>query len=138
MARVLRMPTMAELPEGAVRDFVAFLWFLHRAANRPTLRVISKSVESIDHMGTASTETIRRMLRGDSVPANWLTAEAVFEALCHLAGHDPDSDGWRFLRVEGTARTLMKRFWNEALDEPVASTAPSSEPIWSFTDEPPF
>jgi hypothetical protein len=111
------MPSETELPPGTVRDFVRFLFELFRAADRPTLETISDKVADSDYAGTASRETVRRMLRGQSVPAQWPTAESVFLALCDLAGADPDDD-WQFDGVDGTCRNFMKSLWNAAIDEP--------------------
>jgi hypothetical protein len=135
VARVLRMPSEAELEPGTVRDFVELLFAVYRAADRPTLREISKAVEDGDYRGTASTETVRRMLRGDSVP-RWETVEAVFEALCNLAGWDPDGQ-WKIDGNPGVGRTVMKRRWNRALDEPDYKYGPPPGQF-AFNDEPPF
>jgi hypothetical protein len=135
MARVLRMPSEEELAPGTVRDFVLLLFALYRAADRPTLREISKAVEDGNYRGTASTETVRRMLRGDSVP-RWETVEAVFEALCNLAEWDPDGQ-WKIDGTLGIGRTVMKRRWNRALDEPDYTYGPPPGQF-EFSDDPPF
>jgi hypothetical protein len=50
---------------------------VYTQASRPDLHAISKAVTDGDYRGTASPETIRRMLHGDSVPAKWKTVEPV-------------------------------------------------------------
>ena len=117
MARTMRFPSEAELPPGAVRDFAELLFFLYRRAHRPALREISAAIERSDHKGTASTETIRRMLLGTTVPVRWAIVEAVYLTLCDLAGLDPHSqrhwgEDW------GTIRSFVENAWHEALDDP--------------------
>ena len=68
MARTMRMPSEADLPPGAVRDFVHLLFYFYRQAHRPKLREISDLIKKSDLPGTASTETIRRMLPGTTFP----------------------------------------------------------------------
>lgn len=129
MARVLRMPTTEDLPPGTVRDFVELLFAIYRAAHRPTLREISSAAAKGDHRGTASTETVRRMLRGDTVPAHWETVEAVVEALCALASWDADGP-WKYEGHTTSARKHALRYWHRALDEP--------EKYYVWSDEAPF
>jgi hypothetical protein len=160
MARIVRMPSEAELPPGPVRNFAALLFWLYRQAHRPALRDISEEIRRGDFRGTASPETIRRMLRGVSVPANWATVQAVYLALCELAGKDPGGN----LRFDGERRTIrghIEAAWHEALDNPGRRyssgfgdqgepgpsqpvSAPADDP-WAadaggdgFSDEPPF
>ena len=148
MGQVLRMPSEAELPRGAHRDFTEQLFSLYREAHRPGLREISRAVPD-DSPGTASTETIRRMLRGKTVPVHWQTVDAVLTALCLLAGLEPDEDIGGDFRETTTRRQLVEGAWHRALDEPGRGTAPTG-PIddpWDETeingykprrDEPPF
>jgi hypothetical protein len=115
------MPTESELPKGAIRDFVEELFRLYRAAHRPTLREISDGIRRRNDLrGTASTETIRRMLRG-SVPAHWATVEAVLVVLCDLAGEDPDAPYEGSMERGGsTRREDLEYAWHRALDEPLS------------------
>ncbi|MFI9811407.1 hypothetical protein [Saccharothrix variisporea] len=111
------------------------LFSYYRDAGRPTLRHISDFIATNDDLaGTASKETVRRMLQGLTVPAQWETAHTVFLALCHLAGHDPDesrqTDGWG-----ETRRSVIKDLWNSAIDE---LDEPSPSPATAWRDEPPF
>ena len=145
MAQVLRMPTEAELPRGAHRDFIERLFSLYREAHRPGLRQISQAIPD-DCAGTASTETIRRMLRGVSVPAHWQTVDAVLTALCQLAGVDPDADIGDRYDDRVTRRELIEHAWHEALDNPhprprtfrPADDPWAAETAGSGSDEPPF
>jgi len=148
MGQVLRMPTEAELPRGPHRDFTEQLFSLYKEARRPGLREISSAIPD-DAPGTASVETIRRMLRGLNVPVHWQTVDAVITALCELARVDPDADiGGRFGDTI-TRRQLVEQAWHEALDNPGGhKPAPvmrtraddpwASETGSAFTDEPPF
>src|SRR5580693_3357566 len=122
MPRIIRMPTETELPNDPVRDFVGLLFTVYRAAYRPTLETISKHIRDGDYAATASKETIRKMLRGNSIPAHWQTVEAVILALCDLAGWSQyhsvvmaHSDG---SRVEGSVMYQAENLWHQALDEP--------------------
>jgi hypothetical protein len=124
MARTLRMPDEAELPDGTIRDFVDLLFFFYKEAHRPTLREISERIRQSGHPGTASTETIRRMLRGTTVPANWETVEAVLVILSDLAGRDPNGK-LTYEHTHGTRRSHLERLWHEALDYPDFHRAPA-------------
>ena len=148
MPRIVRMPTEQELPMGAVREFVEALFALYREAWRPTLREISNEIERSDSAATASPATIRRMLRGTTVPS-WQIVNAVVLALCRIANVEPDAaDGYDEL----SRRELVQMRWNQALDHPEpervsrsgfgarAELDPwaSAEPVATFSDEPPF
>lgn len=132
------MPSEGELPKGARRAFVEELHMHYRAARRPSLRLISECVDQVveqdDLPGTASKETIRRMLQGQSVPS-WATVEVVYRALCRLANTDPEAT----YQVDfgNSTRSLIKDLeeaWNRAVDEP--PSVPGLVPAWP--DEPPF
>ena len=58
------------------------------------MRQITAYISDHELPGTASKETIRRVLQGTRVPVQWLTAEAIFLALCALARTDPESTYW--------------------------------------------
>ena len=135
MARTMRMPSEDDLPPGTVRDFVELLFWFYRAARRPTMREISDRIQKMDLPGTASDETIRRMMHGKTVPAHWETVNAVLEALCDLAGADPDGEFyWR--DDDGSRRWHLERLWHQALDEPDKRYRRPAPDPWS--DEPPF
>jgi len=147
MPRIVRMPTLQELPKGARRDFVEAIFSIYKEAQRPALRDISNEIERSDPAATASPETIRRMLRGTTVPS-WRIVNEVVLALCRMANVDPDAGGYD----EPSRRELVESRWNDALDNPeperVASSGYSaraeSDP-WSdgssaggYPDQPPF
>ncbi len=147
MPRIVRMPTLQELPKGARRDFVEALFSLYKQASRPPLRDISREIERSDSVATASPETIRRMLRGTTVPS-WRIVNAVVLALCRMAHVYPDAGGYD----EPSHREWVESRWNDALDDPeperVASSGRSTRAEtdpWSassnvngFPDDPPF
>ena len=149
MARTMRMPDEGELPDGAVRDFVYLLFYFYRQARRPTLREISNRIDKNGLPGTASTETIRRMLHGTTVPANWTTVDAVLVVLSEMAGKSPDSL-LTYDQEERTARKHLEHLWHGALDNPTpnyqkrASTYEPPPAPWEeddasgYSDEPPF
>ena len=149
MARTVRMPSEADLPPGTVRDLVELMFYFYRVARRPTLRKISDTIRNGDYHGTASPETIRRMLHGTTVPA-WPTVEAVFEVLCDLGTVDPNG---RLTWDDdvATRRVHLERCWHRVMDEPhklYGQPAPAGVPAgdpWvteaggdDFSDEPPF
>jgi hypothetical protein len=113
---------------------VDLLFHLYREARRPTLRGISDQIRKNSELrGTASTETIRKMLRGTTVPPHWETVEAVIVAMNDMAERDLDSP-WEWQGVEGTMREHFERLWHGALDEPDVYYRRSHDP-W---EEPPF
>ena len=126
MPKMLRMPPQTQLPDGPHRTFVEELFMHYREAGRPSLRVIAQWIKdnatASELGGTASTETIRRVLSGSVVPRNWLTVEAILEALCGLAGRSTDEDRWPHARWpdESPDRTIkdeLKHRWNSAHDD---------------------
>ncbi len=127
MSRSLRMPTLSEVQSQAVLSFVEVLFNLYRQARRPSVRRISAEVERSEAHGTASPETVRRVLRGITVPSNWETAEAVLFGLCRIVGVSPDDQYEE--DQEWTLREVLEARWNQALDHPHGST-PSRDP-WS-------
>lgn len=134
------MPSEAELPRGPVRDFVAVLFRLYREARRPPLREISGTIQRRDDLrGTASTETIRRMLRGATVPPHWDTIEAVLIGLCDMAGTDPNAlrpGGERDEYDLPTRREELEEAWHRALDEPAGRYPVQANDPWA--NDPPF
>lgn len=113
MARTIRLPSEQELPPGSIRDFVLRLFTSYQQAHRPTLRQISAaSAPSQNTPRAVSPETIRRMLNGTTVPANWATVAAVHQALWDLAGKNPDPEVYRADRI------ALERAWHQAIDHP--------------------
>lgn len=127
MPSPIRKPSLSELPMGPRRVLVDVLFHYYRLAGRPTLRKISAWIEEHgdELAGTASKETVRRMLAGTTVPVQWETANAVFTALCGLAGLNIEvrTNGYTSRRAE------FKDYWNKAIDD---------EPYNPFSEEPPF
>jgi hypothetical protein len=128
MPRIIKMPTEDELPAGSARDFVELLFRLYRAAHRPTLETISLHIRDGGFIATASKETLRKMLRGTTIPAKWPTVATVVVALCELADWDPDgsttmtyADG---RQVQGSIMGHADELWHRALDEPGRSNPP--------------
>lgn len=122
MPRSLRMPTSSEVPSQEVRSFIEMLFNLYRQARRPSLRRISAEIERSNAPGTASPETIRRVLRGITIPSNWETAEAVLIGLCGIIGLSPDDQYEE--DQEWTLREVLEARWNAALDHDPWSNPP--------------
>jgi hypothetical protein len=139
-----------------MRDFTSMMFFLYKKAHRPPLREISNAISRNDKLsGTASPETIRRMLRGMAVPQRWEIVAAVMETLCDLAGFSPSDEIVIGEDLE-SIQQLVDRLWHRALDYPNAMGVlesdqgvpdgavprPRLDPWTSrasgFSDEPPF
>jgi hypothetical protein len=122
---MLRMPTKTQVREGPHRAFVEELFMYYREAGRPPLRTISdwikNNADAKDLTGTASTETIRRVLTGITIPRNWPTVETILEALCSIAGRSPNEDRWDdngYRNYEPwPIRAEVKKLWNAMLDD---------------------
>ena len=131
------MPSTQVLRQGPRRRFVEELHEHYRAAKRPTLREISDVIRDGDELaGTASRETIRRMLVGEVVPAQWHTVNALLVALCKLAQRDPHAERWPDAPggyEQPTHTEALEAAWHAAIDDPapVAYQAPAD-------DDPPF
>jgi hypothetical protein len=144
--KVLRMPPESGLRRGSHRDFVEELFEYYRQAGRPTLRAVAEWItENEELAGTASPETVRRVLVGKVQPT-WPTAQAILHALCALAGREVTEDRWpddnyrdeRIVTLEGQLRAL----WNMMIDDdPLARPTPVNDP-WATSagsiEEPPF
>ncbi|WP_190249969.1 hypothetical protein, partial [Dactylosporangium sucinum] len=78
MPRIIRMPRPDVVPAGTKRrEFLEEMFLLYRASGSPALREIEEWIRANDELkGSASTETIRRILRGH-VPPRWHTVEAI-------------------------------------------------------------
>ncbi|MFF3720713.1 hypothetical protein [Streptomyces prasinus] len=152
MAQVLRMPSTMELPEGPRRQFVEELFSHYRDAGRPTLRVIADEIDANPEFDafTASRETIRKMLRGKTVPLSWAVVDGVLTVLCTRAGVAPDAERWTDSSTGEpiSHRQSLRYLWNEAIDAPPPPPARSSgwggqddpwaTPTRPYADEPPF
>jgi hypothetical protein len=142
MPRALRMPGPSVVPDRDRRAFVAELFRCYKAAGRPTLAEISDQIAEGDYRGTASRETIRRALAQGAVPSKWLTAEAIFLALCAMADFDPEEkcyheNDWNGEGDERTRLDWFREAWNVAFDAD-PSPPPSAPDPWAVRDEPPF
>jgi hypothetical protein len=127
MARIIRLPNEKDLPPGTVRDFAILLHYLYRRAHRPALREISDAIRRDDDLnGTASPETVRRMLTGASVPAHWGTVEAVYLTLCYLARLDPYRHTVKHNNKSLPVAEHIEEAWHSALEDPDYFYAQSS------------
>lgn len=156
MPRIIRMPHPDVVPEHTKRrEFVGEMFRLYRAAGSPPLREIEEWIRAHDELkGTASTETIRRILSRGHVPPRWHTVEAI--ALAFYAASDmepgeeryPDNINESFTNMDAT-----RLAWAEAIEEdpdvprPHAQQQASFDDPWltarpttasTFDDEPPF
>jgi hypothetical protein len=160
MGQIIRMPTESDIPDGAVRDFAQMIFYLYKRAHRPSLREVSNAIARNPELaGTASPETIRRILRGTAVPQRWETVQAVMQTLCDLANIDTATLVW-FGEDRLRIASHIDRLWHRALDypwapsvleplqeapDPTASAASTVADPWAsensgdgFSDEPPF
>ena len=150
MARIMRMPSKSELPDGPHRYFVEELRRYYRAAGRPSLREVSRAIEGRADLKevTASQETVRRMLRGMVLPTDWDRVYAVFFVLCEMGKVDPEGRRWEEDPDDGERNVdCLRRRWDQALEfeelesEPIPPLPrPAADPWASdaYSDEPPF
>jgi hypothetical protein len=150
------MPSENEVPSGAHRDLLREIFHMYRLAGRPVLRDIVAQAKQMDLTGTASQETIRRVLKGTTVPERWDTMYAVYAPLCAIADIDPDAlyeeehGGYDGPEVV-THKEVLKRRWNSVVDgDDVAHYVPSRTKVeprstpgaqslpYDLSDEPPF
>lgn len=119
--RVIAMPDLDVVPLGPHREFLESLHQHYRQASRPQLRLLSETIAKRDLAGMPSRETIRRLLRGETIP-EWLTVHAVINILCEFAGHTFDERGRS--ECEGVFHTK----WNAALDGQTQAPAVTVRP----------
>jgi hypothetical protein len=119
------------------REFVEEMFRLYRAAGSPALREIEEWIRANDELkGTASTETIRRILRGH-VPPRWSTVEAIalaFYAMSDLEPGEeryPDSMGDPFTNMDA-----CRRAWAEAIEEDPDAPDPRARQQTGNFDDP--
>lgn len=164
--RGIRMPSVQEVPDGPHRHLLEEVFHMYRLAGRPVLRAIVAKANQMDLEGTASQETIRRLLKGIHVPERWETMWAIYAPLCALADVDPDAlyeedRGGYDDSYQVTHRGELKERWNAVVDgdylripnrtkvQPRSgpTSGPWATPVpaqggfgWSsdFSDEPPF
>lgn len=112
------MPLRSQLPDGAHRVFVGSLHGLYRAAGEPTLSKIVDTINADEEReGTASRETVRRLLQGETL-GSWQTTRTVFEALCSLAGLKSSDEIWDEYGHNRTTRLRdFKQRWNAAVHD---------------------
>ncbi|WP_042370518.1 hypothetical protein [Streptacidiphilus neutrinimicus] len=155
MPRYIQMLGEDQLPEGPRRDLVARLQdYYEKAGLRPVQEISAKCQELTEKderlRGTASRETVRRMLNGSSVLTSvphWENVELVYRALCDFAGQDPDASyEWHHGYDSGTAKYLddLREAWSAARKAPpVEPQKPQSGGWGTLADpwrngEPPF
>lgn len=142
MVQVLRKPQESSLSE-ARWEFVDELWYHHEAAGRPNLEKIKKAIDVFNEKnltgGTCSTETIRKMLKGETVPVDWSRARATLYVLCEMAGTDPKDCPQDGSYDPPTHEENLRRLWSRALDDPLrGKPAPQPKRPDPWGDEPPF
>ncbi|GAA2938921.1 hypothetical protein [Streptomyces enissocaesilis] len=129
MGRVITMPTEWEFPPGPVRDFAQALYNWYKAAGRPSLTEIAGDIANHGALrGSASRETIRKMLRGETVPQRWSTVEAVLTVLCERAGTSPQGEPEY---SEITHGQRVKRLWDDAVEVAHRTPAPVAPEPWA-------
>lgn len=132
------MPSIDELPEGPVRLFVEELFFHYREAGRLPLRKIAEDILAEDLPGTASRETLRKMLRGLALP-EWDAVESVLIVLCRISGIERRSRRYSVGAAtssyeEVTYESALWQLWDEAregVSNPLLSLGqPYTESAW--------
>ncbi|MHC3464604.1 hypothetical protein OG936_37300 [Streptomyces sp. NBC_00846] len=123
MSKMLRMPSVDELPPGSRRAFVGELFTYFRAAGRPSPVSIAAAVTQTHGSApvTVSRETVRRLLKGETT-STWPTVRAVHEVLCRMGDQDPtwrrfsDSNDYDEDNDTRTLREYIRDLWNDAVD----------------------
>jgi len=129
---MLRMPGKADLPDGTRRDFVAELFVHFKEAGRPTPARIAATASSMRDPIPVSRETIRRLLKGQTV-STWERVDAVLRALCEIGGQDPDrrrwpeADNWHD-DDPTTCRERLRQLLNDDIDGVEPENDPASVP----------
>lgn len=121
MGTHLTMPSVEELPDGPRRLFVQELFFHVREAGRPTPRDLAEEIRVDDYLSAlVSRETIRKMLRGETVPSRWEKVDTVFTVLCRRSGIGKDEQRFskETVRRAGTItfEQALRQLWDEALE----------------------
>src|SRR3954465_6160648 len=132
MPQMLRIPGKADLPDGTRRDFVAELFVHFKEAGRPTPARIAATASSMRDPIPVSRETIRRLLKGQTV-STWERVDAVLRALCEIGGQDPDrrrwpeADNWHD-DDPTTCRERLRQLLNDDIDGVEPENDPASVP----------
>jgi hypothetical protein len=88
--------------------------------------VAAKIAADDDRRASANHETIRRLLRGETV-GSWLTVELIFETLCEIADVDPDDvepDDGQWRSQPDSHRDELRGAWHLAVDGEFAPALP--------------
>jgi hypothetical protein len=144
------MPSEVVVPPGAHRELLKELFHKYGCAGRPCLREIVAQARGMDLDGTASQETVRRVMKGGQLPRQWGTMYAVYAPLCALANVDPEVpysfqlvdesadphpqlEGWK-----ATHKELVRDLWNCALDgqEPIYVISRMPSKSWVVVPSP--
>lgn len=123
MSKMLRMPSVDELPPGSRRAFAGELFTYFRAAGRPSPVSIAAAVAQMHGSApvAVSRETVRRLLKGETI-STWPTVRAVHEVLCRMADQEPtwrrfsDSNDYDEDNDTRTLREYIRDLWNDAVD----------------------
>ncbi len=100
----IRMPDERSLPSGPLRDLTLTIHELYRAAGRPPVREVARKImDNSSLQGTASHESVRKVLTGKLT--RWEVLEAVGRQLALMA-HPP--------REPSAVALTLIRDWNRA------------------------
>ncbi|MEE1826163.1 hypothetical protein PUR61_28820 [Streptomyces sp. BE20] len=130
LPRLMRLPKEDKLPPGPLRALAAELFMHYREAEEPSLQRISEVAATLPAPVQVSRETIRRLLTGKSI-VSWPKANAVFLALCSIAGQDPDRDRWERPNYRDdddyypTCRAHLRKLWLDCMDGDNDSIVPA-------------
>ncbi|MEJ3748662.1 FxSxx-COOH system tetratricopeptide repeat protein [Actinomycetes bacterium KLBMP 9797] len=123
----IRLPSLDQLPDGALRAFVVALHELYDQAGQPAARLISKDISGLPRrFETVSHQTISAMLHGATPPA-WAKVKSIVVALAVRAELGVDE------------RDLDRRFkalWVEARSAPRTRPPDPAEPPGIPTQRP--
>ncbi|MEU8138220.1 hypothetical protein [Streptodolium elevatio] len=127
MPQMLRMPSTVDLPDGTRREFVTELFIHFKEAGRPTPARIAATTVSMRDPLPVSRETIRRLLKGETV-STWERVDAVLRALCEIGGLDPDRRRWEESRYDDDDPTTCRQRLRQLLNNDIDGVEPKNVP----------
>lgn len=134
LPRMLRMPSLEQLPPGTRREFAAELFWHYRKAGRPELPRVVNAITALPETPSVSRETVRRLLKGETI-SRWDKVDALLRVLCSMADRDPDDQRWPDDYDDDiTYRDRLRQLWDNDIDgvepEPESPPAQTSAGGW--------
>jgi hypothetical protein len=134
LPRMLRMPSLEQLPPGTRREFAAELFWHYRKAGRPELPRVVNALAALPEAPSVSRETVRRLLKGEAI-SRWDKVDALLRAMCSMGDREPDDQRWPDdYDDDSTYRDRLRQLWDNDIDgvqpEPESPPAQNSTGGW--------